>query len=132
MITPKLKKVAKAIQEFEGWSPGEPDGKGIRANPSVSYRNHNPGNLRGSPFAIGKRDGFVYFLDSEVGFFALVWDLWMKCQGRTQTKLKPTSQLAELITVYAPVSENETAMYIDFIEMRTGISRATQIKDLIK
>src|SRR5690554_6078673 len=94
-----VKKLLMAIQEYEGWYPPDlgkfPDG-------SIAWRNKNPGNLRSSPFEIGKRYGYSYFLDDITGFAALEWDLWQKSRGLTSTGLNDKSDLRALFKVYAP------------------------------
>lgn len=130
MMTQSLTNLSQAIAEFEGWQPNE-QGERAHFSPSVSYRNHNPGNLRLSPFALGVRDGHAYFLNDDIGFFALMWDIWMKSQGRTITRLNGNSTIEDLITVWAEAPEKTRENYISHIEKRTGLSRNTKLKDLI-
>ena len=120
MITFNLLKLARAITEFEGW------------HPHIAWRNHNPGNLRTSPFAIGVSEGFAVFIDDEVGFQALVWDLWKKCRGETSTGLTPESTIYELIKVYSGEPENKVLSYALFIEKKIGLPMTTKIGELLK
>lgn len=130
MITSTLLALALAIAEHEGWNPmtgGGDEG----TEPTVAYRNHNPGNLRSSAFETGKRDGFAVFINDQVGFAALVYDIWCKAQGKTVTKLSGASTIRDFIFVWAPPSENDTENYIKFVEMRTGLSASTTLGELI-
>lgn len=118
------------MQEFEGWHAGPTImNPGQRA--SLTWRNHNPGALRTSPFALGQRDGFAFFNDDDTGFFAMVWDLWMKSNGRTRTGLTGESTLRDLIRVYVAEPEPVVTNYVNFIQSRTGISPNTLLKNLI-
>ncbi|MFQ5751800.1 MAG: hypothetical protein ACE5HI_07370 [bacterium] len=127
MITNRLIRLATAIARKEGWGPVSGGGT-TGSDPTVAYRNHNPGNLRSSPFMLATRDGFAVFLNDEIGFFALVWDLWKKANGETRTGLTEESTLGDLINVYAPPSENNTPTYINQMERWLGIPRDTKLK----
>jgi hypothetical protein len=130
MITQTLILLALAIAEHEGWNPME--GGGVaKEEPTIAYRNHNPGNLRSSVFETGKRDGFAVFLNDQVGFAALVYDIWCKAQGKTVTKLNGDSTIAEFIAVWAPPHENDTENYVKFVEMRTGLPASTTLGQLL-
>jgi len=131
MFTTALIEVATAITVHEGWKPMQ-ESRISGSEPSVSYRNHNPGNLRYSPFMVGERDGFAVFISDDVGFMALVWDIWSKCKGKTSSGLNGDSTLAAVISVYAPRTENDTDAYIDCILHRTGFARSTKLGDLVK
>jgi hypothetical protein len=97
----------------------------------MSYRNHNPLNLKASPFALGIRDGHAFFLNDNVGMFAGMWDIWMKCQGRTSTALTTNSTLDKLIRVWADASVRIEDAYVNHVSNRTGIPMSTKLKDLI-
>lgn len=130
MITATLIALALAMAKHEGWnalSGGGNDG----LEPTVSYRNHNPGNLRTSVFELAKRDGFAVFLNDQVGFAALVFDIWSKANGRTVTGLTGSSTLEDLIRVWAPPIENDTENYIATIERSLGLPRTTTLSTII-
>ncbi|KKN06078.1 hypothetical protein LCGC14_1080870 [marine sediment metagenome] len=129
-MTQDLTNLSQAIAEFEGWQPKE-QGERMPVSPSVSYRNHNPGNLRLSPFALGVRDGHAYFLNDDIGFYSLMWDIWMKAQGRTATRLDGNATIEDLITVWAEAPGKTRANYIAHVEKRTGMSKNTKLKDII-
>ncbi len=129
MITQRLENLAEAIKAFEGWrAPGT--GSGDIQTSSRSYRNHNPGNLRASPFAIATRDNFAVFLNDNIGMFSLLWDLWAKCTGRGRGVLTPDSTLEKLIERYSGETGEVLENYILFIEKRTGMDRNERIGNI--
>ena len=131
MITQKLVNLTNAMIEFEGWHGG-----GISAGqagvPSVSYRNHNPGNLRWSIFQLGKKDNFAYFYNDATGMFAMRFDIMQKCRGRTSTGLSGDSTLAELIKVYSAAKDQELQNYVNFVCERIGYKPETLLKIFVK
>ena len=130
MIGKRLISLSKAIIEHEGWGPD--DLRTLGANEETpSYRNNNPGNLTYSPFAIGNRGRWAYFYTEEIGYFALLWDLFQKCTGKTATGLTGQSTLEDLMHVYAPPIENDTGAYISYIEAKTGLNRKTKLVELL-
>lgn len=130
MITSKLKRLALAMQEFEGWRTGA-EQKPTAMEGSISYRNHNPLNLKASPFALGVRDGHAFFLDDETGLFAGIWDIHQKCKGLTSTGLTGESQLWQLIDTWADANEATRRAYKDHVYERTGLGALTLLKTLI-
>jgi hypothetical protein len=130
MIGKNLTSLANAIAEYEGWSPDSAT-SGPTKNGSLSYRNHNPGNLRSSIFQIGERNGFAYFYNDQTGFFALTYDLMQKAKGNTRTGLGPKSTIEDLMNIYAPKIENNTEQYIQFIELKTGLKRTDTLDKLL-
>jgi hypothetical protein len=81
-------------------------------------RNNNPGNIRsGSAWqgATGADSaGFVIFKDSCWGIRALATDLTNKIKRGLTT-------IRQIITVYAPPSENNTAAYVAAVSGSTGL-----------
>ena len=129
-MTQKLYKLGVSISIYEGWfAGGTKNGRAVL--PSVSYRNHNPGNLRSSPFQLGVRDGFAYFYNDDIGFYALLYDLWIKASGRSTSGLKASSTLKDLIFVYAPPIENNSSAYLEFILRETGFKETTKLSELL-
>ena len=121
MFNAKIERLAFAIKIAEGWLPDEN---------SLTYRNHNPGALRSSKFALGARDNFAYFLSDDIGFAALCYDIAMKCQGKTVTKLGPNSTLYDLIKVYtAETNPEKLENYTLIVEHITGISRNVKLRN---
>ena len=131
MVTNNLLKLARAIAEFEGWNYRDENGVGLN-HASASWCNHNPGNLKKSPFAIAKNDDFAIFIDDETGFYALVWDIWQKAHGNTVTELTDESSIYELIKVYSGESDDEADRYARFVEQRTGLPTSTKLRELVE
>ena len=131
MITQKLINVSQAMAEFEGWTPEGYFG-GDKKQPSRAYRNHNPGNLRSSVFALGERDGFVYFISDSVGMFAMQYDIMQKARGKTVTELTGDSILADLIKVYSATEGVELENYVKHVTSRTGLEPTTKLSELIQ
>ena len=130
MVSNKLLKLARAISEFEGWYCSDKTGIGM-LHGSASWRNHNPGNLRSSPWAIGTSDGFAVFINDEIGFNALVWDLHQKASGKTTTGLCAGSTIYDLIRIYSGEPDNIVLNYSTFVEKSTGLKMTTKLGDLI-
>ena len=131
MITQKIVNLSNAMAEFEGWSPARPLWQ-ENSGPTVSYRNHNPGNLRSSIFALGERDGFAYFFNDMTGMFAMQYDIMRKAQGKTRTNLTPDSTIAELLKVWSAAEGEELENYICFVSERIGLSSEIKIRTLIE
>lgn len=126
----KIDGLLQAIAEHEGWSP--PDEK-TNYKGSRSYRNHNPGNLRSSPFQSSSYDNFAVFSSDFVGMFALYWDIFQKSRGQTSTGLNGQSTLKDLIYVWAPPSDNnDTEAYIRRVEQLSGLPASTTLSEVFK
>ena len=124
MITSQIIMLATGIMTAEGWNP---------VSESLTYRNHNPGALRSSPFSIGSRDNFALFLNDTVGFFALCWDLAKKCKGETVTTLGPNSSLYDLIKVYTAETDPERLNnYVMVVERIANVLRNTPLIHFIQ
>jgi len=130
MIGRRLRAVAQAISEYEGWRPAGTFG-GVERDGTPAWRNHNPGNLRSSPFQCGERGGFALFYDDHVGMMSLLYDLWIKATDRSKTGLTSKSTLRELMLIYAPPSENDTESYIQFIVNKTGFPATMTLGELV-
>lgn len=125
----RLDRIAWAITEIEGWlTPLETKTPGG----SRSYRNHNPGNLRGSPFAVGSIDGYAIFKTDYDGFEALKWDIRQKARGNTSTSLTGKSTLSDFVRVWAPSSDgNAPESYLKTLCTLTGFTPSTRLEELI-
>lgn len=131
MINQKIINLTNAITEYEGWSPlKNPAAKS--GGPSVSYRNHNPGNLRYSIFQLEIRDGFSVFYNDSTGIFAMRYDIMRKCQGKTVTGLTGESSLTDLIRTWSAAKGAALTSYVNFVCKRTGFTPEMKIKKLIK
>lgn len=106
-------------------SPAKTDGQSGTAGANsagtpLSVQNNNPGNMRGS-------DGqFLQFQSPEDGIDAMQHDLTNKINGTSPVMTskfgkgyQPT--LKDLISTWAPSSENDTAKYIQDVSAQTGI-----------
>jgi len=125
---PKIERLMLAIAEHEGWNP---PGINTPAGGSRAYRNHNPGNLRSSPFQISQVDGFAVFRNDFVGYMALHWDLMQKAKGNTVTGLGPESTIKDLIYVWAPPSDNNaTDEYVKSVCLKSGFQPTTKLKEI--
>lgn len=125
----KLERLTLAMAEMEGWTTlaASPTSSG-----SHSYRSHNPGNLRASPFAVAVVDGFAVFQTDEDGFAALRWDIRQKAKGNTVTGLNGESTLRELINKWAPSSDgNDPASYLQNVCHMTGFLENMKLKELL-
>ncbi len=119
------------MAEYEGWAPiAHPSAKG--GGPTISYRNHNPGNLRYSIFQLGTRGGFAVFYNDDTGMFAMRWDLIYKCRGKSRHINAETATLRELIRVWSAAKGKSLDNYVNFVCKRTGLSSEMNIRELIK
>lgn len=121
--------MAYAIMEIEGWlSPFHTK----TGNGSRSYRNHNPGNLRGSPFAIGVIENYAVFNTDFDGMEALKWDIRQKAKGNSSTGLNGMSTLADFVRVWAPQADNNNpTSYIKQLCTLTGFTPEMRLRDLL-
>ncbi len=131
MINQKIIKLASAIQEYEGWAPqNHPAAKD--GGPTISYRNHNPGNLRFSIFQLGVRNGFSVFYSDDIGFFAMCFDLMYKAQNKSRYINAETATLRELIRIWSNTKDKALENYVNFVSKRTGFSEDLKIKELVR
>lgn len=125
----KLERLTLAMAEVEGWTPSDaaPTLSGSR-----SYRNHNPLNLRASPFAEGSNGGFAVFNTDMDGFAAARWDIRQKARGNTSSGLTGESTLRDLIKVWAPSEDgNDPASYLQHVCHMTGFLETMKLKEFL-
>ena len=117
------------MAEHEGWfAPGD------RASTAASrsFRNHNPLNLRYSPFQYSSDEGYSVFRDCIDGFRAAEWDIMMKAQGKTSTGLHGDSSLRDLIETWAPIEDgNDPDAYLKHVCAMTGFEPSMTLKTLL-
>lgn len=89
----------------------------------LSVRNNNPGNLR----PVGAENGFQQFDTPQAGFDAMRQDLLAKVTGNSRAMkaahgegYSPT--LRNVISVWAPESENNTNNYVNFVAQKSGLN----------
>lgn len=127
-MTRRADLLIEALIQHEGWVPPS---AGNNYMGSRSFRNHNPGNLRSSPFSIASVGGFCVFRTDQVGLMALHWDLLQKAKGNTRTNLSGKSTIRDLITVYAPSSDgNNVEAYIKEVVAVSGLPESTTLADI--
>ena len=125
---PKIDRLMLAISQHEGWAPPS---ENKPAGGSRAYRNHNPGNLRASPFAHSIVEGYAIFRNDFIGWLALYWDLLQKSKGNTRTELGPNSTLRDLIFTYAPPSDNNNSeKYLQEVVKNSGLLETTTLKEI--
>lgn len=117
------------MAEHEGWgSIGDPK----FPLGSKSYRYHNPGNLRASPFAVRIDNGYAVFKNDMLGFSAFQWDIIQKAKGNTNTKLGPNSTLRDLIFTWAPPADgNNAEAYLADVVHNSGLPETLTLKELL-
>lgn len=126
--TIEVDRLMMAMAEHEGWSHETED---TAIGGTRSYRNHNPGNLRASPFASKIVDNFAVFRNDMVGWQAFHWDLLQKARGNTSTGLNGQSTIRDLIYKWAPPTDNnDTEAYINAVEKSSGLKASTTLAQL--
>ncbi|MBN2661585.1 MAG: hypothetical protein JXR54_09990 [Tannerellaceae bacterium] len=103
----------------------------------IAFEHNNPGNLMyvgqdGAEKGEPKEGGgyWAKFESPEAGYMGLVKDIQAKQSGKTASNLSGDSTLKELISVYAPSTENDTQGYVKSIAERLGAKEDTPIKDI--
>jgi hypothetical protein len=115
---PVIEKLARLIQQFEGWFPG-----------SRSQNNNNPGNLKyvGQVGSTGADDaGFAIFPSYAAGYAALKRQLTNTFLGLFG--YSPSMSIMQFIDRYSPGEGNEN--YAEFIADGFGVGTDTPLKDL--
>lgn len=88
------------------------------AQPYRGIRNNNPGNLQFGPGwlgLVGQDPPFAIFSDSTYGLRALGTDLM------TKMTIDGLTTITQIISVYAPPSQNNTSAYISSVAGDTGL-----------
>jgi len=88
---------------------------------AINSRNYNPGNLRPSSSytwngEVGQNGGFVIFDSPEMGTRALAKNLY------TSQETHGNNSVREIITRWAPPSENDTEAYVQKVSKEMGVS----------
>lgn len=125
----KIDRLLVAMAEHEGWGAvGDPQ----FPNGSRSFRYHNPGNLRASPFAVRIVENYAVFKNDTIGWLAFQWDILQKAKGNTSTGLGPNSTLRELIFKWAPPSDsNNSEAYLQNILSMTGFKEDMKLSEFL-
>jgi hypothetical protein len=118
-VNPVIDRMAKAIQQFEGWHEG-----------SVSWRNNNPGNIKDTHFpgTVGHDDeGHAIFDSFASGWNALVRKLENAFYGKSTVYL-PTFSLYEFFRKWA---EGNSREYAEFVATALGVTPETTLAELL-
>lgn len=136
MLSLKVKsiidQIAAAIQEFEDFVP--PGGRSrsgeILPNGSRSWRNKNPGNLRGVTGLAGEvgldETGHIIFDTYQSGWNALVRQVRLWLTG-TSKVMGLSFNLYQVFGLYA---EENQRQYAEFVAKRLGVSPDTTLAEL--
>ncbi len=92
---------------------------------NLPTRNNNPGDLRDP-----KTGKFRNFNTPAEGYAAMLNDLEGKFTGNNRHGLSEKSTLADLVKVWAPPSENDTAKYIADMSNTLGVAPTTTLGEL--
>jgi hypothetical protein len=113
--------ISAAIQEHEGYYSG-----------SRSYRNNNPGNLRyvGQLGASSDPDGFAVFGSYAAGLQALKNQITLDATRGSDAAGRPVATVGDLITSWAPPSENDTGSYVAAVSAQTGYDPSAPLSSL--
>lgn len=100
---------------------------GLREGGSRAWRNNNPGNIKKGDFtvsagSIGDYGTFAIFPDLETGMAAITTLL----TGKSYRDLT----LEGAIFRYAPPSENQSQVYLKFVEKESGVARSEVMRGL--
>lgn len=120
-ITPsRMELWCEAIKIHEGWYKD-----------SRSFRNHNEGNLRSSPFQIGTDGGYAVFPDNATGHKALKHQLTIAANGQSAV-YHPSMTLYDFFKTYAPSSDNnDPKHYAEIVALHIGVPPTIKISELL-
>jgi hypothetical protein len=94
----------------------------VRGGGTVSWRNNNPGNLRGAPDQVGRAHGFAVFSDEAAGEAAM--------RDLLSNELYASKSIDQAISDYAPAFENNTPAYQEAVRRGIGAQGSTPIDQL--
>jgi RHS repeat-associated protein len=94
----------------------------LRQRGTRTWRNNNPGNIRGGVGQIGVAGGFGVYRDEATGAAAMITLL--------NTPAYQALTLDGTIAAWAPPNENNTAAYQAFVRNQTGLAGNTQLNTL--
>jgi hypothetical protein len=113
--------LGQAIQQQEGYYPG-----------SLAYQNNNPGNLvyAGQAGATLGAGGFASFSSYDAGYQAMLNQITLDASRGTDASGNPTNTVAQLLTSWAPPSQNNTSAYIANVSAQTGFDPDAPLSSL--
>lgn len=132
MFNTPLERLAIGISHAEGWMPaGFYSGD---AHGTLSYQNHNPGNLRESIFQVGVRDGFAVFDNDLTGLMGLIYQWYLYATGRNSL-VNPNESIAAAIAVYAGLRGAENTPnyqnYVSTVSQWSGLDVNQPVTSLL-
>lgn len=96
------------------------------AGSPISWRNNNPGNLRGQYFgATGSAGGFATYATPQAGWDAMERQLTRYYEGKTTGR--PLQTIHDIISTYAPASENDVSSYANVVAKKLGVGIHDQL-----
>ena len=129
-MTSKLLRVAFAVSLAEGWAAPDVGNQGPEG--TVSYRLHNPGNLRVSEYEAGNTGQFAIFNNDLEGFMALVRQLEIIATGK-EAAYGDNCTIEQAVVIYTadrdPSPELES--YLQTIEQVGGVKRTDLISTIV-
>lgn len=109
-----MSKLAEAIAHEEGFYV---DG-------SLPERSNNPGDLEHAP-------GEAHTTSSPIGSFRDPADGWAALEAQLAKFAERGLTIAQMIDIYAPASENDTAAYLAYVCQYVGCNPQTLVSDVL-
>ena len=121
-------RVADGIVEAEGWIiPGD---SANYPNGTRSYIYHNPGNLFGSIYEKRRHNGYSYFENDFVGFYALCHQIRRYFDGHLPG-ITDTSSLKDMLKMYTGLVDGvDLTNYLLTVYNVSGFDQTTTIGQL--
>lgn len=126
----KLQQLAYGIMCAEGYYP--PGVDKAYPNGTLSFVNHNPGNLRSSPLESGNSGNFAVFANLSEGFFALQYLLWNIAKGYLSAY--PNEQtIGSMLIVYTALdaASAEYTNYLEVVCTKSGLTATQLLSELV-
>jgi hypothetical protein len=109
-----LSKLAEAIAHYEGFY----------VEGSLPQRSNNPGDLEHAP-------GEAHTTSSPIGSFADPATGWTRLEGQLQKYADRNLTVAEMVSIYAPPNENDSAQYLAYVCKYVGCSPDTPVSEAL-
>jgi hypothetical protein len=110
-----MTKLAEAIAHEEGFY----------VQGSVPSVNNNPGDLEHAP-------GEAHPTSSPIGTFADIASGWAALEAQLQKYAERGMTVEQMVYVYAPPSENNSAAYLSYVCQYVGCTPATLVSDALQ
>ena len=128
--------ITKSEEQKEGeakWAQTKDSVRKFFGGASLAERNANPGNLRFAhqAGAVEGEGGFAKFSSDREGFKALAEQLNLYATGKSKAAgYKKLDTIQDILSLYAPKGENNTAAYIKTLEQQTKNKKKGQHSSL--